>query len=141
LLLDTHVWLWSLLEPTRLAPRLATALSSPENELWLSPIALWEVLVLAGKGRVQLRPDPFRFIEEALHQSPMREAPLTHAVAVESRRVRLPHRDPADRFIVATARVYDLTLATADRVLLRARPVPTLWRTVRDARREPRPRR
>ena len=45
--------------------------------------------------------------------------------ALESERVRLPHRDPADRFLVATARVYGLTLITADEKLLDVRSVPT----------------
>jgi PIN domain nuclease of toxin-antitoxin system len=56
----------------------------------------------------------------------MREAQITYQVAQETARVQLPHRDPADRFLVATARVFDLTLATADEQLLKARQVPVL---------------
>lgn len=48
----------------------------------------------------------------------MREAELNHAVALRSRQVLLPHDDPADRFLAATASVYDLTLVTADRRLI-----------------------
>ena len=44
----------------------------------------------------------------------MKEAPLTHEVAMKSRSIQLPHKDPADRFIAATAFVYGLTLVTAD---------------------------
>jgi PIN domain nuclease of toxin-antitoxin system len=40
LLLDTHIWLWSLLEPERLGKRAANALKNPDNELWLSPISI-----------------------------------------------------------------------------------------------------
>lgn len=58
LLLDTHIFVWNLLEPRRLAPRVAGALEDPSNELWLSPIVVWEILVLAEKGRLTLRPDP-----------------------------------------------------------------------------------
>jgi PIN domain nuclease of toxin-antitoxin system len=56
----------------------------------------------------------------------MREAAVTYQVAEETARVSLPHRDPADRFLVATARVFDLTLVTADRQLIHARQVPIL---------------
>ncbi len=56
----------------------------------------------------------------------MREAPITYEVAQETARVELPHRDPADRFLVATARVYALTLVTADEILLKIRPVSLL---------------
>jgi len=44
LLLDTHILLWSLIEPERLSHHVATALEDPANELWLSPVAIWEVL-------------------------------------------------------------------------------------------------
>jgi hypothetical protein len=53
-------------------------------------------------------------VAEALKAVPVREAPLTHEVARWSRRIELPHEDPADRFLAASARVYDLTLVTAD---------------------------
>jgi len=96
------------------------------NELWLSPISLWEVLTLCQKGRLILDPNPQAWIADTLDTIPMREAQVTYEVAQETGRVQLPHRDPADRFLVATARVYDLTLATADEHLLKARQVAVL---------------
>jgi PIN domain nuclease of toxin-antitoxin system len=57
---------------------------------------------------------------------PFREAPLTHEVALASDAVALPHRDPADTFLAATAKVYDLTLVTADENLLRGKGYPVL---------------
>src|SRR5436309_3246465 len=49
LLLDTHIWLWSLLDPKKLTPRVVKALEKVENELWLSPMSTWELLILVGK--------------------------------------------------------------------------------------------
>jgi PIN domain nuclease of toxin-antitoxin system len=126
LLLDTHIWLWSALNPARLSSRVAAALENPSNELWLSPISLWEVLTLCQKGRLILDPNPQAWIADTLDTIPMREAQVTYEVAQETGRVQLPHRDPADRFLVATARVYDLTLATADEHLPKARQVAVL---------------
>jgi PIN domain nuclease of toxin-antitoxin system len=57
---------------------------------------------------------------------PLQEAPLTHEVALAATFVDLPHRDPADRFLAATAAVFDLTLVAADERLLGARSVRTL---------------
>ena len=68
LLLDTHIWLWSLLEPSRLGPRTAAALEDPDNELWLSPISVWETLMLAERQRVELRPDPEQWIRTCLRR-------------------------------------------------------------------------
>lgn len=118
LLLDTHVWLWSQLEPERLSTRADNAVTDPANTLALSPVSVWEALLLTEKGRVDLAPDPWNWIRMALATKPMREFPLTHEIALRSRSIRLPHDDPADRFLAATAMVHGLTLVTADRTLL-----------------------
>ena len=126
LLLDTHILLWSLLEPDRLGRDVAAALDDPANQVWLSPVVIWEVLILAERGRVELSPDPTTWVRHVLKTLPFHEAPLTHEVAIQSRRLDLPHQDPVDRFLVATALVHDLTLVTADRRLIDARLVQTL---------------
>jgi len=118
LLLDTHIWLWSLLEPERLAAPVSAELSSEDNELWISPITLWEVLILAERQRISLDRDPSQWIRSVLNEIPFREAPLNHEVALQSRLVDLPHQDPADRFLVATAQVYDLRFVTGDKRIL-----------------------
>jgi len=118
LLLDTHIWLWGLLEPERLAPTVAATLEAGDSELWLSPISIWETLVLTAKGRLDLDGDAEEWVQRQLRAMPMQDAPITREVAVSSRQVDLPHQDPVDRFLAATALVYDLTLVTADHRLL-----------------------
>jgi PIN domain nuclease of toxin-antitoxin system len=122
--LDTHIWVWSVLEPERIRPHTLRALESPENECWLSPISTWELLTLVAKGKMQLDLDPREWIARAV--SRFREAPLTHQIAVVSRQMQIPHQDSADRFLVATAKVLDLTLVTADRTLLGLSEISTL---------------
>jgi PIN domain nuclease of toxin-antitoxin system len=126
LLLDTHIWLWSLLEPVRLSKRVSAALRRTANELWLSPISVWELLVLAERGRLKLDDEPRKWIAEALTHTPAQEAALTFEVAVRSREIMPAHPDAADRFLVATASVYDLTLVTADESLIKLKPCPIL---------------
>lgn len=118
LLLDTHVWVWSQLAPDRFSARVRKRLQAADTELWLSPISVWELLPLAEHGRVKLRPSAERWIETFFERVPVREAALTRDVALKSRVVRMEHQDPADRFLAATAAVYDLTLLTADTRLL-----------------------
>lgn len=115
LLLDTHIWLWSQLEPARIGKHLASELSPNVNELWLSPVSVWEALTLMQKGRVEVK-NPLAWVERAADQ--MREAPLTQEIVRTSFALDLPHADPADRFLAATAKVLNLTLVTADRRLL-----------------------
>src|SRR6266404_5716433 len=93
LLLDTHIWVWSALDRARLSDRLTATLENPSNELWLSPISLWEVLTLCQKNRLTLHPNPQAWIANALDAVPMREAQITYQVAQETARVQLPHRD------------------------------------------------
>ncbi|NEN91679.1 MAG: type II toxin-antitoxin system VapC family toxin [Okeania sp. SIO3H1] len=114
ILLDTHIWIWYLLDNKRLSLQLQGAIADPNNELWLSPISVWEALVLAEKGRISVQPDPVTWVNLALQTIETREAPMNHAIAILSRQVVLPHKDPADRFIVATAIYYGLILATVD---------------------------
>ena len=124
LLLDTHIWIWSLKSETRLGERTLSELRNPANELWLSPVSTWEALVLHEKGRLNLHSDVYEWIVRAT--APFREAPFTHEIAVASRRLALPQRDPADRFLAATAKVLDLTLVTADVNLLGLGEIATL---------------
>ena len=114
LLLDTHIWLWALLEPERLDAPTTRRLEEGDSELWLSPISVWEAHLLAERGRLQLDRHPAAWLDDALRRVPLRDAPLTREIAVRSRAVGLDHDDPADRFLAATAAVYDLVLVTAD---------------------------
>lgn len=126
LLLDTHIWLWSRLEPAHLGRRLSRALEDKANELWLSPLSVWEVLLLAEKGRLSLAPTAQQWVAVALGKVPMKEAPLTLEVVLATPHIHLPHRDPVDQFLAATARAFDLTLVTADKRLLRGTGFATL---------------
>ncbi len=119
LLLDTHVWLWALLEPARLKRDVLEHLGSERNQKWLSPLSVWETLLLATRGRLSLAPDPESWVRTQLRHAPIRQIAVDHEIAIQSRKLRLSHEDPADRFIAATARVHELTLVTADHRLLR----------------------
>ncbi|MCA1735576.1 MAG: type II toxin-antitoxin system VapC family toxin [Actinobacteria bacterium] len=126
LLLDTPIWLWARLEPDRLGPKLRRRLSDPANELWLSPISVWETLVLIERGRIEVTTNPVDWLRAALATGPVRDAPLNRDVAIASRLLDLEHEDPADRFIAASAQVHGLVLATADQRLLRSKQLETV---------------
>lgn len=121
LLLDTHIFVWSLLEPRRRSRQIARAISNPRNEIWLSPVSTWEIITLCRKGRLKLDRDPVVWLSAAFSQSGFREAPFTHEIALAADSVVLPHGDPADRLLAATARVHGLTLVTADENLIRGK--------------------
>jgi PIN domain nuclease of toxin-antitoxin system len=89
LLLDTHIWLWSHAEPERRTKRVPGALADESNRLWLSPISVWEFLLLAERGRVRVgsAQEPVEWTETALARAPMHDAPLGREVAIRRRSV------------------------------------------------------
>jgi PIN domain nuclease of toxin-antitoxin system len=126
LLLDTHIWVWSVLDPGRLSARVARQLVNPENEIWLSAVSVWELQLLHDKGRLKLMPDAVSWINDNLTRLNFREAPLTFEVALAISSLNLPHNDPADGFIAATAKVFGLTLVTADEQLAKLKDIAVL---------------
>lgn len=124
LLLDTHIWLWHELEPASLPTWAATALASARNQLWVSPVSVWELLLLTEKGRVVLDRELPRWLDLCFETNGYLQAQFSNAVAVAAGQVQLAHRDPADRLLAATARHYDLALVTADQRLQDGRGFP-----------------
>ena len=121
LLLDTHIFLWSMLEPERLSKKVAVELQKQENQLWFSPISSWEIMLLDKKGKVSLDPDPASWLREAFKRVAVKEARINHEIAIQSCLIKLPHQDPADRLLAATALIYGLTLVTADMRLIHSK--------------------
>jgi PIN domain nuclease of toxin-antitoxin system len=124
LLLDTHIWLWSLAEPKRLSRRVQHELRDVRNELWLSSVSTWEALLLHMKGRIRLQGSLREWL--AIATAHLREAPLTHEIVLAAHELPVPHQDPADRFLAATAGTLGLTLVTADDRLLGLGKIATL---------------
>ena len=124
-LLDTHIWFWYLIGSERLPTGLRDALDSSVEACWLSPVSVWELGMLARRSRLHLEMTLRRWVAQAYERFPLKEALLTHEVALTSHAITLPHRDPADHFLAATTLVYDLTLMTVDRRLIQATWLPT----------------
>jgi PIN domain nuclease of toxin-antitoxin system len=91
---------------------------SAENVLFLSPVSIWELSMLTERKRVTLNQELGEWCKASIQGLSLEEAPFTWDVAAELPFTRFLHRDPGDRFLVATARVFDLTLVTADERLI-----------------------
>jgi len=125
-LLDTHIWLWGSMQSGRLSRRVDNILADTENELWLSPVSVWELTLLCRKGRFEVHPDIATWVAKTISELRLLEAPLTVEVALALPSIRFSHEDPADQFLVATAKVFGLTLVTADEKLIRAPGIKVL---------------
>ena len=124
LLLDTHIWIWSLSGVGNLSRSVHLQISDPDNELWLSPLSLWEAILLQRKDKIELPSKSPEWLAQAA--ATLKEAPLTLEIVAAAHRLPFDHRDPVDRFLAATAGVLGLTLVTADRRLLGLGAIATL---------------
>ena len=113
-LLDTHIWIWSVSKPKKLSKEIKKILKNKSHEFFISSISFWEFIVLVEKGRITIRKPLDKWLKDALNKSNIKEIPIDKKIAIQSRKITLPHQDPADRFIAATAVVHKLSLITSD---------------------------
>jgi PIN domain nuclease of toxin-antitoxin system len=124
-LLDTHVLLWAINSPERLAAATVEALTAEGSALWFSVASYWEICIKQSLGKLRLAEGWPDTIERALKANDIQWLPIqtTHCRAVLE--LDHHHRDPFDRMLVAQALVEDLVIATSDRRIQRY-PVQTL---------------
>ncbi|HEX7971914.1 MAG TPA: type II toxin-antitoxin system VapC family toxin [Thiobacillus sp.] len=121
LVLDTHVWLWLESDPERLDE---TARSRIEQAarlggLWVSVMSVWEIGMLVAKDRIRLSMPVDEWVRQASLTPGMQMLGIIPEIALESTRLPdAPHGDPVDRLLMASARVHNLTLVTADEKIL-----------------------
>ena len=129
LLLDTHILLWWLNDSARLSAgqREALGRANEKSPLLVSDISLWEVAMLHNLDRIRLAMPLRDWLSKAVAPPLVRTQGISPPIATEV--AALPdsfHRDPADRIIVATARVLGARLLTQDRRIVEAGLVDTL---------------
>lgn len=118
LLLDTQVWLWSLVRPERIGDEARALMQDPATELVLSAASSWEISIKFRLGKLPLPEPPERFIPQRLVRDGIQALPVEHHHALAVASLPQHHRDPFDRLLVAVAQTEQLTLITADRQLL-----------------------
>ena len=124
ILVDTHVLLWWLESSKQLGRTARTALSDPENEVWISAASIWEISIKSGLGLLRFRETPEKGIS-LLEAQGFRQLSITFEHALAVRNLPLHHKDPFDRLLIAQAGCEKLTLLSADPQIFRY-PVPFL---------------
>ena len=117
-LLDTHLWVWYVEgDRTRFSARIEPIVEAAveRGAVLVSAISVWEIAQLEALRRLQLAQDVRTWIARALAFPGVRLKGLSPAIAIESTRLPgAPHRDPADRILIATARLSGAALVTCD---------------------------
>ncbi|MDZ4257142.1 MAG: type II toxin-antitoxin system VapC family toxin [Gemmatimonadales bacterium] len=120
-LLDSHVWVWMLAGNERkMPPRTWRLLASAAESgaLHVSDVSCWEVALKAATGRYFLGLPVDEWIARATTAPGVLMLPLDRPTLLLGARLTAMHGDPADRWLVATAKLRKLTLLTADRAIL-----------------------
>ena len=111
LLLDSHVLLWALMDVPKLGVRAREAITSPNNEVFVSAVSMWELALKREKGTLRT-PDDLTTIVERRGFTPL---PLSLFHAEQAAMLPMHHKDPIDRMLVAQAQAEGLTIITGDR--------------------------
>lgn len=119
-LLDTHIWVHLQFgEPLSKAAVQAIHDASSLRSVYIPVISIWEIAMLVHKKRIQFDRPVRQWVEEALDKPGIQVLPFTKEVAIEAALLPEPmHKDPADRMILATARIERFTLITSDKPML-----------------------
>jgi len=113
LLVDTHILLWAADHPNRLSRIARSFLNDAGNDLYFSPLSLWEVSIKGALGRKDFEFEPRKLYRQLLDNGYMELGVSSeHAIAVQN--LPLIHKDPIDRLLIAQATVEGFTLLTAD---------------------------
>lgn len=124
-LLDTHIWLWLLDSPTKIASPVRAALGAAD-ELLLSVASVWEIAIKAKLGKLVVQGGVDAARQEILTAIGARELAITSAHALAAADLPALHRDPFDRILIAQTIVEGLVLVTADE-MLRQYSAPIQW--------------
>lgn len=115
LLLDTHIWLWSISTPDRLGPDVSNLLEDNQNGLFFSAASAWEIAIKCRLGRIPLPEPPDKFIPPRLIRDGIEALPVEHQHACHVASLPDHHRDPFDRILIAQAQLERFSLITADK--------------------------
>jgi PIN domain nuclease of toxin-antitoxin system len=120
ILIDTHVLIWLVNGNPRLGLEARGLIDrgAATQSIHVSAITAWEIALLALKGRLELADDPAVWIARAMTNIGTVPSPIDGDIAVAAASLITFHADPADRFLVATARHHGWLLLTADRAIL-----------------------
>ena len=126
LLIDTEVFIWSLMQPESLGGRATDAILDPVNSLIMSVVTPWEIAIKTNSGKLSFPVTLDELLALIRHQFEYDILPIEigHALAMQG--LPMVHRDPFDRMLVAQAKFENLTIVTNDRMIA-AYDVQILW--------------
>jgi len=126
ILLDTHVFLWWVLEDPRLSPIARETIADPDVDVLVSPVSAWEIAIKAADKRLDLPEPSLTYVPSRMAANHFHELPITMDHCLRTAQLPGIHGDPFDRLLVAQALAEDLPLVTGDPAISMY-DVETIW--------------
>lgn len=116
ILLDTNIFLWLFLYPSRISADVVTILKDSQNEIFLSAASAWEIAIKFGINKLQLPDAPETYVPARMKFAGFKSLEITHAHVLAIAKIPLIHKDPFDRLLVTQANAENLTILSADKI-------------------------
>jgi PIN domain nuclease of toxin-antitoxin system len=125
-LLDTHAFLWWIEDDIRLSENAREVIINPDNEIIISVISTWEIIIKHSLGKLSLSEAPKDYIEEMLAVNEFTVLPIKLAHTFQIAELPNHHKDPFDRLLIAQSQIEQMPIITLDRQIIKY-PVQTFW--------------
>ena len=125
-LLDTHCWLWWLIEPKKLSQTAHQVISNPNHKLWLSVVSIWEIGIKYKAGKLNLPQSPEILIPQQIQLDALEILPIKISHSLKAAALPLHHKDPFDRMLIAQTQLEKMVILTRD-ITFNHYNIETLW--------------
>ncbi|MEO6983434.1 MAG: type II toxin-antitoxin system VapC family toxin [Edaphobacter sp.] len=115
-LVDTHTFLWALLDDHRLTPKAKQLLRSDQHELVFSLVSLWEIAIKIKTGKLNTIGSSVAYIRDEMNAYGMELLPIRYEHILQLEMLPHHHGDPFDRLLIAQATTESLPILTGDKV-------------------------
>ena len=126
LLLDTHVFIWSVLEPEKLSSQIVMLISSDDNDLFFSTASIWEMQIKIGIGKLHFDNLLSEIVAQQREINELKILPIKLKHIWQLNNLPLHHKDPFDRMIISQAITENLPILTIDNIFAQY-PINTIW--------------
>ncbi len=118
ILIDTQIFLWIFLYPSRILPTVESLLKNPSNDIFLSAVSAWEITIKYGNGKLKLPDAPEIFVPDRLKRANFSWLEINHEHTLAVAKLPPIHKDPFDRLLITQANIENLTLLSADNIFI-----------------------
>ncbi|MGG6263828.1 type II toxin-antitoxin system VapC family toxin [Leptolyngbya sp. AN03gr2] len=125
ILLDTHIFLWFISGDSQLTVSTRDAIRDPDNEVYLSVVSIWEVIVKYQLGKLPLPSHPATYLPQQREAHQIINLDLGESSVIQLENLPSLHRDPFDRMLICQASYHNLVIATVDPAI-RTYPITTI---------------